>query len=180
MRLALVIGVVVISTAIIVSGFFVVKNEKEKSKQSDERLKEMQVSMQKMETKLEEVNQETAKKIKEENVIKDSEESVIEKIVAQKPLEKEAQIEKNISCVLLDGSIEEVNELECEVLKNKDAMRKKIMDKYDECVDEVDKEFKDCADSSKNMSTLNKCMSIVNRDTKHCEDIRDEKLYNLK
>ena len=193
MRLALIIGAVVVSTAIIGSGFFIVKNEKEKSKQSDERLKEMQVSMKKMETKLEEVNKETGKKNKEENVVKESEEDVVEKIVVQKPLQKEVQKEKNISCVLSDGSVEEVSELECEVLKNKDAMRKEINDDYDDCMKEVNEEFSNCLDSGERKSKsdldygeskitqgLTKCMEISNRDSESCKSKKNKKLFNLK
>ncbi len=175
MRLVLIILTVAISTAIIVSGVFVVKNEKGKSKQSDERLKEMQASMQKMETKLEEVNKEDVEKIEVENTSKKNEEAVVEKIVVQKQLEKEVQIEKSVSCVLLDGSVEEISELECEVLKNKDAIRKEINDDYADCMEEVNEELQANLDEGFDVRD----MDIANRGNERCKKNRDNKLYKV-
>jgi mannitol-specific phosphotransferase system IIBC component len=128
---AILLTVVITSavTTTIASGYFVVKNEKVKAKQQVEAL---QRSIEELQAK-NETNQEVEKDTPVSEVTT-QQTPTIKKSVEVAPIKTEEVKEKLVSCLAYDGTTRKLNEDDCALFKQKNALIERAVDKYDNCI----------------------------------------------
>ncbi len=95
--------------------------------------------------------------------------------VTVSPPQKVEIEEKFVSCVLFDGTVSEVTKSECEIIKQKNVIVTKILDKYDNCIEKSDDTYQD----KMQQGYEPRYTEEYNDDVQECVDKRDKKLKKL-
>jgi len=168
-----------VATSAVASGYFVVKNEKEKANQKVESL---QKSIEELQAKTEnsvksEENQEANKEPEKDIPATEAtsqQTPTIKKNVEVAPMKVE---EKIVSCVAFDGTTLKVSEDECALIKQKNVIAENAMDTYNDCLSESKKRFQAQLDSGGYKASW---VEEYNSNISECVDERNAQLKKLK
>ncbi|MFZ2187331.1 MAG: hypothetical protein WAV46_01755 [Candidatus Moraniibacteriota bacterium] len=138
---ALLLTVVITSavTTTVASGYFVIKNEKEKTKQQVEALQKSVEELQAKNETNQEANKEAEKDIPVSEATTQQTQTAI-KSVEVAPIKVE---EKIVSCLAFDGTTLKVSESECDLIKQKNVIAEKAIDKYNDCLSKSKERFQE-------------------------------------
>jgi len=187
---AILLTVVIIAVAIsaVASGYFVIKNEKNKANQKVEALQKSVEELQAKNETDQEVSEEPEKDITvEETSVQQS--PIVKKSAVVAPIKTEEAEEKLVSCVAFDGTTLKVSEDECDEIKQKNVIAERAMDKYDDCISDAEdylsnakEKYENRMDSGYSASVVadyNSSVGEYNKMTKECVAERNAQLEKL-
>lgn len=175
----LAVVITAVATSAVASGYFVVKNEKEKANQKVESL---QKSIEELQAKTE--NSVKSEEDQEANKEPEKDIPAPEATTQQTPtIKKNVEVaptkveEKLVSCVAFDGTTLKVSEDECDEIKQKNVIAERVMDKYDDCLSESKEMFQDQLDGGGYQASW---VEEYNSNIAECADERNAQLKKLK
>lgn len=187
---AILLSVVItaVATSVVASGYFVIRNEKKNANQKVEILQKSVEELQAKNEAYQEANKEPEKDIPvEETVVQQT--PTAEKSAVVAPIKTEEAGEKLVSCVAFDGTTLKVSESECDVIKQKNVIAERAMDKYGDCISSADdylsdakKKYESRMDSGYSASVVadyNNSVEAYNDMTKECVAERNAQLKKL-